>query len=192
MKRMIVATHGTDADDFAPFHWGDEVTVYEGKVGYANYDGVLVDTYVNEHGVKIGVVETKGGYEDVPYSCIVSSQKDYFYSLSIDDVLQKSFITKLVNNGDSIWCRKIPYKRVDRDASMENVVGCEADIIGGKDGFRVVIIQHISKHYDVTRDIQDERGLSVNDPMIDEALEILKTAPEFIVNFAGYQRTFKR
>lgn len=192
MKRMIIATRGTDPDDFSPFHWGDEVTVYESKVGYANYDGVLVDTYVNEHGVKIGVVETEGGYHDVPYSYIVPSQKKYFYSLNIDDVLQKSFINKLVNKDDSIFCKKIPYKRVDRDASMENVVGCEADIISYNDGFRVVITQYISKHYDVTRDIQDERGLSVNDPMIDEALSILKTAPEVIVNFAGYQRTFKR
>ena len=152
MKRMIIAANETNADDFAPFHYGDEVTVYEGKVGYANYDGVLVDTYVNNYGVKIGVVETKGGYDDVPYSSIIPSQKKYFYSLSIDDVLQKSFIKKLVNKDDSVWCRKIPYKRVDRDAGMENIVGCEADIMyesssnpGYYSGYRVVIIQYISK-----------------------------------------------
>ena len=169
---------------------GDEVTVYEGKVGYANYDGVLVDIYTNKYGSEMGVVETRGGYDDVHLTSIIPSQKKYFYSLTRDDILQKSFVKKLVNRDDSMWCRKIPCKRVDRDNSIENIVGYEADIIRESNGFRVVITNYISKHYEETRDIRDEHQLSADDPMIDEALDILKTAPEVIVNFAGYQRKF--
>lgn len=192
MKRYIRCS--TNKYNFQP---GDKVTVYESKVGYANYDAEFISSYINKYGVEIAVIEPyRSGYKEVPYSYIIPSEKEYFYSLTLKDVLNPGFIRKLNHKDDSIWCRKIPYKRVDRDTSIENVVGSEADIICTKSGseprFRVVIIDYISKHGSTDRDITDEYGLAADDGLVQDALSILKNAPEVIVNFAGYQRTFRR
>ena len=179
------------------FRSGDRVTVYEGKVGYANYDTTFIDSYLNSHGVEVALVEGSfGKTKEVPYSCIIPSEKEYFYSLTIEDVLTPEFVAELNHKDDSMWCKKISYKRVDRDQSIENTVGSDADIIctnpGENPKYRVVIIDYISKHYNVDRDITDESGLTADDELIYDALDILKHADEVIVNFAGYQRTFRK
>ena len=192
MKRWIHAA--TDIGyDIQP---GDTVTVYESKVGYSNYDATLEEYFTSSRGVKMAKLRRSSGRtEDVPASIIIPSEKEWFYSISLSDVLTKEFVSKLTHKDDSMWCSKIPHKRVDLDRGMENVTGVEADIMNTKQGqpeFRVMIVTYTSKHYEETRDIEDEWDLTVNDPMIEDALAILKTAPEVVVNFAGYQRTFKR
>ena len=157
MKRWIHAATSNKVN--CSVNIGDDVTVYEGKVGYANYDGVLVDTKVNKYGVEIGVVDTGNRIKEVPMSSVVPSEKKYFYSLKLSDVLTKEFISQMTHKDDSIWCSKIRYSRVDRDTNMENVVGSQADIQAVKPGeqdYRVIIMTYISKHGSVDRDVVDE------------------------------------
>lgn len=187
MKRWIHASSDVEI--------GDKVTVYESKVGYANYDGTLVDVETNKHGVEIGVIDTGKRTTKVPMSYIIPSEKEYFHSLTLDDVLTKKFVSELVHKDDSMWCDKIKYSRVDPDLGMENVVGSEANIQAIKPNeqdYRVIVISYISKHGSVDRDITDEWHVGISDPLIDDALGILSNANEVVVNFAGYQRVFKK
>ena len=191
MKRWIhAATESTY--NFEP---GDQVTVYEGKVGYANYDAEFVRYETNPHGVQMAVIKRASGVDEVPASVIVPSEKEYFYSLTRDDVLKQDFVAKLIHKDDSMFCHKMRYKRVDRDPGMENVTGLDADIMNDKTGqqsYRVIITTYITKNYDETREFEDEWGVKIGDDLIGDALEVLSQAPEFYVNFAGYQRTFKK
>ena len=78
---------------------------------------------------------------------------------------------------------------------MENVTGIEADIMSAKEGeqvYRVVITTYITKNYQETREHDDEHNISLDDALIQEALDILKDAPEVVVNYAGYQRKFEK
>ena len=192
MKRWIHAA--TDVEyNIQP---GDRITVYNGTHGYANYDADFIEYFTNKNGVKMARILHDNGKEDTtPASYIIPSEYEWFKTATLDDILTKDFVASMYHQDDSIWCNKIRYNRVDRDEGMENVTGVDADIMNIKKGqprFRVVIIHYINKHYQETRDIEDESGLSVDDPMIDEALDILKRAPEVIINYAGYQRTFKQ
>lgn len=191
MKRWIhAATESTL--NFKP---GDKVTVYEGRVGHANYDAEFVRYETNQYGVPVAVIKTKTNQQRVPVKSVIPSEKEYFYSLTREDVLTQEFVSRLVHIEDSMFCRKIYQKRVDGDPGMENVTGLEADIMNdapGKQSYRVIISTYITKKYTETRDDTDERGVDIDDHLIDDALEILSQAPEFYVNFAGYQRTFKR
>ena len=190
MKRWIHASL-----DLQPLQEGDAVTVYNGTHGYSNYDGVLIDEEINKYGVKIAVVDTGKRIEKVPMSSIIPSQKKYFRSLTIDDVTTKEFIAQMIYKDDSIWCDKIRYDRVDRDTNMENVVGVDAmikTVREGEQNYRVVISDYISKHGSITTDTQDEWDVKLDSRLIYEALDILKRAKEVVVNFAGYQRVFKR
>jgi len=188
MKRYIRSSTAPTYD----FDLGDTVTVYNGTHGYANYDGEIVYLYINRYDVAMARVRSRSGDHDVALSSIIPSQRAYFYSLTINDVLTKDFISKMKFKDDSMWCDRVNSSRVDHDVSIENTVGYEAYIASYTSGYRVCITDYISKHYTVTREIEDESGLSVNDPMITEALDILKSAPEVVVNFAGYQRIFKK
>lgn len=190
MKRWIHAATETSYN----FEPGDQVTVYEGKVGYANYDAEFVRYETNVHGVKMAVIKRASGIDKVPASVIIPSEKDYFYSLTRDDVLRRDFVAQLIHKGDSMFCHKIRYKRVDKDPGMENVTGLDADIMNDKTGqqsYRVIITTYITKNYDETREWEDEWGVTIDDDLIQDALDVLSKAPEFYVNFAGYQRTFK-
>lgn len=190
MKRWIHAATETSYN----FEPGDQVTVYEGKVGYANYDAEFVRYETNVHGVQMAVIKRASGIDKVPASVIMPSERDYFYSLTRNDVLTKEFVAKLIHKDDSMFCDKIRYKRVDRDPGMENVTGIDADIMNDKTGeqsYRVIITRYITKNYDETRDWDDEWGTKLNDPLIDDALDVLKKAPIVYVNFAGYQRKFE-
>lgn len=78
---------------------------------------------------------------------------------------------------------------------MENVTGVEADIINsrvGQQSYRVIITTYITKNYSESREYEDEHGVGPDDLLVQDALDILSKAPEFYVNFAGYQRTFKK
>ena len=190
MKRWIHASSDTNSVSI-----GDEVTVYSGTHGYANYDGTLIDTEVNKYGVEVGVVDTGKRIEKVPMSSIIPSEKRYFYSLKLDDVLTSEFVAKMIHRDDSMWCDRIKYPRVDRDLGMENVVGTEAHIQATKPGeqdYRVVVVSYIDKHGSTDRDIIDEWHIGLNDPLVDEALDVMSKANEVVVNFAGYQRIFKQ
>lgn len=189
MKRWI---HAATETNIKP---GDKVTVYESKVGYSNYDGTFLGQETNRYGVALGLVKTASGIEKVSMSRIIPSEKEFFDSLTRDQVLTYDFIRELTHEGDSIWCKKTPYKRVDRDTNMENVVGEDADIINCKVGnaiFRVVITTYISKHGSVTRDVIDEQNIHADDLLIADCLDILNHADEVIVNYAGHQRIFKK
>lgn len=172
------------------FEPGDQVTVYEGAHGYANYDATFVETYQNRYGVDMAVVRTKGGDKNIALSSIIPSQHAYFYSLSLDDVLTKDFVAGMIYKDDAMWCDRINASRVDRDASIENIVGYDAYIAHYPSGYRVAITEYISKNYSTTSESDDRDRLSIDDPMITEALDILKSAPKVVVNFAGYQRIF--
>jgi len=190
MKKWIHTS--TDSPALAP---GDKVTVYNSKVGYANYDGVFLGYETNAYGVKMALVKTDHGNERVHPSSIIPSEKEYFYSLTRNDVLTVDFIEQLIHKDDSIFCHKIKYDRVDRDPGMENVTGVEADIMNSRTGqqsYRVIITTYITKNYSESREYEDEQGVGPDDPLIQDALDILSNAPEFYVNFAGYQRTFKK
>ena len=192
MKRYVKASH-----NIYSFEPGEQVTVYNGTYGYSNYEATFLETEINRHGVEMAVVESRArGQHQVPLSSIIPSQYQYFKSLTFDDVVSKSFVKKMIYDDDSMWCDRIRVSRVDRDASIENLVGCEAHIMGPGNfqnrGYRVCIIEYISKHYDTTKDYTDKYNLSVNDPLIDEALDILKSADKVVVNFAGYQRIIEK
>ena len=192
MKKWIHAA--TDAEH--SFEPGDRVTYYNSTVGYANYDAEFVRYETNKYGVQVAVIKSLASEKEkqVPTDYIIPSEKEYFYSLSREDVLSKDFIAKLIHKDDSMFCSKIRYKRVDKDPGMENVTGAEADIISDKEGkqsWRVVLLKYVTKHYSEDRELEaDEWGCKLSDPLIDEALSILEKAPEFYVNFAGYQRKF--
>lgn len=189
MKRWI---HAATVTNIKP---GDKVTVYESKVGYANYDGTFLGQETNRYGVAVGLVKTNHGIEKVPMTSITPSEKEFFYSLTRDQVLTYDFIRELTHEGDSIWCKKTPYKRVDKDTNMENVVGKDADIMNCKAGspeFRVIICTYTSKHGSATRDVVDEWNVSTDDELVAEGLDILSHTDEVIVNYAGYQRIFKK
>ena len=189
MKRLIIQS----SSSIDNINIGDEVTVYNGMVGYSNYEGTLVDKGVNQNGVLVGYVDNGHKVKEIPLSSIIRSEKRYFNSLTISDVLTKDFVAKMTHKGDSIWCKRTKYSRTDRDTNMENTVGMDAHIQSlntPKQGYRVVLTTYISKHGSVDRDVVDELHVSLNDELIDEALDILANANEVIVNFAGYQRVF--
>ena len=188
MKRYIRSS--TAKYSFEP---GANVTVYEGKFGYANWEGTFVDSFINRYGVEMAKVRREYGEEEnIPMSSIIPSQKKYLYSLDFDDVVTKEFVSSMVFKDDSIWCHRISVPRVDKNPSMENVVGYDALIVHYDSGYRVNITTYISKNYSTTKESEDESRLSIDDPMIDEALEILRSADKVIVDFAGYQRVFTK
>lgn len=189
MKRLIIQS----SSSIDNINIGDEVTVYNGMVGYSNYEGTLVDKGVNRNGIPVGYVDDGHKIEELSLSSIIRSEKRYFNSLTISDVLTKDFVAKMTHKGDSMWCKRTKYSRTDRDTNMENTVGMDAHIQSlhsSKQGYRVVLSTYISKHGSVDRDVLDELHVSLNDELIDQALDILANANEVIVNFAGYQRVF--
>ena len=193
MKRWIHAATYNSVPKY-DFQNGDPVTVYNGKVGYANWDGIYTGQHTNRYNVAIAeIAHDNGKIEDVPLSSIIPSQKKYFYSLTFDDVTSISFIKKMVYNGDSIWCDKVRYARVDSDPSIENIVGAEGHIIClGDNDYKVVVDRYISKHYQVTKDSEWDVHVSMNSDLFREALGIIQSADEVVVNFAGYQRIIKK
>lgn len=188
MKRYIKSAKQTYYD----FQIGDTVTVYEGKHGYANYDGKIVDIYTNSHDVVMAVVRCRRGDINVPLSSIIPSQRDYFYSLSISDILSTAFLAKMQFENDSMWCNRVHASRVDRDPSIENTVGYDAYISPSRSGYDVSITEYVSKNYSTTSYNQDAGNLPLTDPIIDEALDIMQSSNKVVVNFAGYQRVFER
>lgn len=190
MKRWIHA----DTELTSSFKPGGKVTVYESTVGHANYDAEFVRYETNQYGLPLAVVKTRTKQQKVPVKMVIPSEKEYFYSLTREDVLTQDFVAKLIHKEDSMFCHKIHQKRVDKDPEMENVTGVDAYIANdapGKQSYRVAISTYITKKYTETREDTDERGVGIDDQLIDDALGILSQAPEFYVNFAGYQRAFK-
>lgn len=188
MKRYIKSAKQAYYD----FQIGDIVTVYNGMQGYANYDGEIVDIYTNSHDVVMAVVRSRSGDKDVSLSSIIPSQRDYFYSLSISDILSTAFLAKMQFKNDSMWCDRVNASRVDRDPSIENTVGYDAYISPGRSGYDVSITEYVSKNYSTTSYSQDAGNLPLTDPIFDEAFDIMRSSNKVVVNFAGYQRVFER
>lgn len=190
MKRWIHAS--TDAS--TSIKPGDRVTVYNGKHGHANYDATFEEYFTNSNGVKMAELSGVSSENSVvPASSIIPSEREWLYSISIDEVLTKDFVASMTHKDDSMWCDKVRTPRVDKDNEIENVTGIEAYMSGVQNDntLRVVITSYISKHYSEDEEWEDKM-VKVTNPLVDEALDILKRAPEVIVNYAGYQRIFKR
>lgn len=182
---------------------GDPITVYNSKEGYTNYEADFIESYINRDGHEIAIIEKprERGQDEVYYNQIIPSQRDYFYSLTLSDVLTPEFVASMVHNKDSIWCKNVRYSRVDRDMSIENVVRNDAYIgCSNHSGtcmvdtprFKVSIVSYISKHGSIDRDVICEYDLLAGDELVYEALDVLRHADEVVVNFAGYQRTLRR
>jgi len=187
MKRYIACSRDENKYDLSP---GDSVTVYA-STGYANYEGILEDIYTNKYNVQIARVSTKHGYENVPLSSVIPSQRDYFYSLSLDDILTEEFLSEMGFKDDAMWCDRVRVPRVDADPSIENTVGYDVYVAPNGSRYRVIITEYVSKHRSTTS-YRDESKLALGNPKLDDAIDMMKSASEVVVNFAGYQRIFNR
>ena len=173
-----------------PYSIGDTVTTNL-TYGYAPYDSKVIDVTVNRNG-KDCVVLDDGKEIPVGGYGMCKSKKAELNSLTIEDITTPEFISSLsADTNDSIWCKE-NWGRVDRDRSIENTVGIKSVIMPIRRGYKVVIDHAISKHGNITTDTELEYPTDINDPIISEAIDILKSANEIVLNYGFYQRVFKR